>query len=214
MSLSLGAFLFSPGLSHHHKSWSWFSFPILIWLLKSSWPGLMLTYVCFAGNVKTWMTSTKLLFLFRCLFCSFMLSMSQIPLPWFQVAGPDNSSKFICAQQTSTLRTFLSLVLWLQECSDQHSLWAELTTHLGITTPMLSPRLFHYSALLISIFPVNHGARDSDVLEDAKWCEIGMCSGFFFPLFDSITLTYSCRCFTFPFQIYRLLCSAFIPSHT
>lgn len=87
----------------------------------------MLTYVRFAGNVKTWMTSTKLLFLFWCLFCSFMLSMSQIPLPWFQVAGPDNQSKFICAQQTSTSRTFLSLVLWLQECIDQRSLRAELS---------------------------------------------------------------------------------------
>lgn len=140
--------------------------------------------------------------------------MSQIPLPWFQVAGPDNQSKFICAQQTSTSRTFLSLVLWLQECIDQRSLRAELTTHLGITTPTLSPMLFHYSALLINIFPVNHCACDSDVLEDAKWCEIGMCSGFFFPLSNAIALTYSCCCFTFPFQIYRLLCSAFIPSHT
>lgn len=172
----------------------------------------MFTYVCFAGNVKTGMTSTKRLFLFWRLFCSFMLSMSQIPLPWFQVAGPDNQSKFICAQQTS--RAVLSLVLRLQECIDQRSLWAELTMHLGITISTLSPRLFHYSTSLLSIFPVNHCAHDSDVLEDVKWCEIGMCSGFFFPLSNAITLTYSCCCFTFPFQIYRLLCSAFIPSHT
>lgn len=138
--------------------------------------------------------------------------MLQIPLPWFQVAGPDHQSKFVCAQRTS--RAVLSLVLWLQECIDQRSLEAELPTHLGIVTPTLSPRLFHYSASLFSTFPVNHCAHDSDLLEDVKWCEIRMCSGFFLPLSNVITLTYSCCCFTFPFQIYRLLCSAFIPSHT